>query len=1057
MAEKYSLVPPKVYNPKEVEEKVERFWIKNNVYELVKKKNKGKKKFYFLDGPPYTSGYIHLGTAWNKVLKDVVIRFYTAKGYDVWRQPGWDMHGLPIEVLVEKKLDIKNKREIEKLGIEKFIEECKKFALTNKEIMTKQFQRLGVWMDWDKPYMTTTQEWIESEWWTFKKAWEKGLIDKDLRVVHWCPRCQTALAEHEIEYKDLEDPSIYVKFPVVDKENEYLLVWTTTPWTLPANVAVLAHPDFDYVKVKVKVDGRVEYWWLVKGRLEGAFKEMGIKEYEIVEEKKGSELDGIRYEHVLRDEYPRQKEFEEKYERVHTVVLGEFVTLEEGTGLVHIAPGHGEEDYEIGKRYNLPVYSPVGKDGAFTEGEWKGIFVKKADEQIIERLRKKGYLVKAGTIVHRYPTCWRCKSPLIFRATEQWFLRVSKIKEKIIEEDAKNVKWLPPWVQKRYHDGVRNVGDWVISRQRYWNAPMPIWVCEKCGHIEVIGSVKELREKSKEELPEDIDLHRPWIDRVVLRCPKCGGDMHRIPDVLDVWFDSAIASWASLEYPRRRELFEKLWPADLIIEGQDQVLKWFYAQQVLSVVAFDTVPYKKVAMHGFVLDAAGSKMSKSLGNMVLPDDVIKRYGADILRLYLIETTLPWEDIRFRWEDVQEVKRVLDVLWNYFYMVATYMDLDNFTIEKVDERVKSSLKVEDKWILSRVNRLVEVIENAIENFEITKGVRELFYFITEDLSRWYGKLVRKRFWIEQDDPVKLAAYYTMYEVFKTFLVVLGLFAPFLAEELYQRMIRNVDKNAPLSVHLLDWPKVECRDEELEEVMEYAKEIVSAANAARQRAKVKIRWPLKRLILEGDEALLKKVIERTENVIKEMTNVKEIVVGSVEKTYEVNPLMKKLGPKFRKEAKKVAEALKKVDALKVKEELEKKGVLKVKVNGKEYEITAEDVEIIEVLPEGYVGEKFKGGMAYLYTVRDEKLIAEGYARDVVRRIQEMRKQLDLNIEEEIVVYLSLPENLRKYVEMFLDYVKRETRARDISFKEPRGYIKEWNIDGVKVIIGVERITK
>ena len=1011
-----------------------------------------------MDGPPYTSGSIHLGTAWNKALKDAIIRYYTMLGYNVWRQPGWDMHGLPIEVLVEKKLGFKTKKDIEEYGVDKFIEECRKFALQNLKIMEQQFKRLGVWMDWDNPYMTIRREYMECEWWTFKRAWDRGLIEKDYRVVHWCPRCETALADHEIEYKVLRDPSIYVKFPLENRENEFILIWTTTPWTLPANMGVMVHPDFDYVKVKVLWNGQVEYWWFAKGRLEEVMREIGVEEFEIVEEVKGSELDGLRYIHPFLEEYPKQKEFRKDNPRVHTIVLAEFVSLEEGTGCVHSAPGHGEEDFEVSRRYNIPVYCPVDKDGKYFEGAWKGLYVKDADRYIIENLHEKGLLVYSGTVEHRYPICWRCKSPILFRATEQWFLRVSKIKDKIISENAKNVQWLPSWVRKRYEDGVRNVGDWVISRQRYWNVPIPIWKCEKCGNLVVIGSLDELKKLAKNDVPDDIDLHRPWIDQVILVCPKCKGDMKRISDVLDVWFDSGVAGWASLGYPKRRELFDKLWPADLVLEGQDQVLKWFYSQQVLSIVAFDTVPYRKVAMHGFVLDAAGSKMSKSLGNIVMPEEVIEKYGADTLRLYLLSTTLPWEDIRFKWEEVKEVRDALDILWNVFYMVATYMELDKFNPSNINvQEVMAHMLPEDKWLLSRVDSLVKTVGKCIEDFQIARGVRELLRFIVDDLSRWYGKLVRRRFWIERDDPVKLAAYYTVYLVFKKLLAVLAVFAPFIAEEIYQRMIRPLDKDAPESVHMLDWPKLEYIDEELEELMEIARDIVSAAAAARQKAKLKLRWPVSRIIIESDRVDVAKCLERLGGIIRNMSNAKSLELGSIPKRLVVRPKLAKLGPKFRGKAKLIAEELEKLDGATVKKAFESTGKYKLRIGDEEYEILPDDVDIEEQLPENFVGEDFKGGKVYVDITMTPELLSESYARELVRRIQEMRKQLDLDIEENIKVYLDLPEEMRKAIEPMLEYIRTETRAIELYFEEPKGYVKEWNINGLRVIIGIERLAQ
>jgi len=1047
----------KVYNPLSLEEKIMAFWHNNKIYEKVKSLRANGKKFYFLDGPPYVTGYIHLGTAWNKTLKDVYLRYYRMLGYNVRDQPGWDMHGLPIEVLVEKELNLKHKGEIEeKIGVERFIKECKKFALKNLKIMENQFKRLGVWMDWEKPYRTIDREYMESEWWTFKRAWERGLLEKDYRVVHWCPRCQTALAEHEIEYKILEDPSIYVKFPVKNRENEYVLIWTTTPWTLPANLAVMVHPDYDYVKIRVLVNGREEYYWVAKGRLEGFLNEVGLKNVEVVEKVKGEELAGLRYVYPLMDEMPKHKEFEEKYENVHTLVSAEYVTLTEGTGFVHSAPGHGEEDYEVGKMYNLPPYAPIDNEGKFIEGKWAGLFVKEADKYIIETLREKGYLVWSGKVSHRYPTCWRCKSPLLFRATEQWFLRVSKIKDDILRENEENVEWLPKWVKKRYEDGVRNVGDWCVSRQRYWNTPMPIWECEKCGNVTVIGSLDELREKSKEPLPEEFDLHRPWVDKVVLKCDKCGGDMKRIPDVLDVWIDSGVAGWASLSYPKRKKEFEELWPADFVLEGQDQVLKWFYSQQVMSVVAFGTVPYKKVAMHGFVLDAAGSKMSKSLGNIVMPEDVINKYGADTLRLYLLWTTTPWEDIRFNWTGVKDIRNTLDTLWNVYILAKTYMELDNFELSKVNQEVLNSLKLEDRWIISRVNSLIRRVEEGLKEFHLARSVRALVEFILEDLSRWYGKVVRRRLWIESDDPEKLAAYWTFYKVFEKLLALLAPFTPFISEALYQSLIRKLNKDLPESVHMLDWPKVEEVDETLEKYMDIIRDISTAAASARQKANLKLRWPIREVIIDTDSKDVEEAVRALRYLLLDVLNTKDVRVARVDKIVIAVPQKSALGKKFKKDSVKVIKFLTQLeDASELKEKIEKFGEAEIDIEGEKFTIDREDVKFDLLIPENLVWEEIRNGYVFINKHRDEELVSEGFARDVVRRIQEMRKRMNLDIEEFIKLSIKLGENEKKMLTRWEDYVKRETRAKIIEFGEPKGFIMEWNVDGSKIVIGIERI--
>jgi len=716
---------PRKYDARRFEEEIQRKWEAEGTYEKVKELHSQDPDWFFLDGPPYASGAIHLGTAWNKVIKDAILRYKSMCGFNVHRQPGWDCHGLPIEVKVEESLGIRTKKDIEQeIGIDRFIGECKRWALTHVEMMTNQFKRLGVWMDWDKPYLTLTDDYIESVWWTLKRAHERGLMQKDLRVIQWCPRCETALAEHEVrgEYRDVSDPSLYARFKLEQSPNEYILIWTTTPWTLPANIAVCVHPEFYYAKVAVGDNVYIMAEALVSRVME----ELDIRDYRIVDLVKGKELEGLRYEHPLLQEVPKQMEFRDH----HRIICGEHVTLEEGTGCVHTAPGHGEEDFEVGKAYNLPVFSPVGPDGRFTPeaGKYSGMFVKDADRVILEDLKAKGVLMKEGTIHHSYPHCWRCKTPLLFRATEQWFLQVSKIKPRILEKNSANVKWVPGWVAERYQNGVESTGDWCISRQRYWGIPLPIWVCSTCAHEVVIGSRRELADLAIGEIPEE-DLHRPNIDKVKLRCPKCGGEMRRIPDVLDVWFDSGVCSWASLGYPMRRDKFERLWPSDFITEGEDQVTKWFYGQQVTSIIAFDEVPYRCVLMHGFTLDSEGRKMSKSLGNVVDPLEVVEKYGADVLRFYLLSANPVWEDLRFNWKEVEVVNRMLNVLWNVYVFATTYMSLDKFDPTAASlEELRDSLDPEDRWIISRANTLTKEVTTAFEELNLHVATRALQSFV-----------------------------------------------------------------------------------------------------------------------------------------------------------------------------------------------------------------------------------------------------------------------------------------------------------------------------------------
>ncbi|WP_297417853.1 isoleucine--tRNA ligase [Thermococcus sp.] len=1055
------------YDPGKLEEKIERFWKENGTYEKVKASRTNGPKYYFLDGPPYVSGAIHLGTAWNKIIKDMIIRFRTMQGYNVRRQPGFDMHGLPIEVKVEQALGLKTKRDIEtEIGVDNFIKKCKEFALNNLKVMTEQFKQLGIWMDWDNPYMTIKNEYIESGWFTLKRAYEKGLLKKDKRVLHWCPRCQTALAEHEVrgEYKLREDPSIYVKFPVEGKTNEYLIIWTTTPWTLPANLAVAVHPEYDYAKVRVKTNNGEEYWIIAKALIERVLSEAGVKG-EIIEEFKGKELEGIRYVHILMDEYPAQKEFREKYEWAHRVILGEHVTLEDGTGLVHTAPGHGEEDFEVGKRYGLPIYSPVDEAGRYTEGKWKGTYVKDADREVIEHLRGKGYLLKAGEIEHKYPHCWRCKTPLIFRATDQWFLKVSKVKEDIIKENDEKVTWYPDWVKVRYDNGVMNSGDWVISRQRYWGIPLPIWQADD-GEIYVVGSFRELVEKSvaievgseRIELPEDYeeklkvieeklgpeDLHRPYVDAFIIEVN--GREMRRVKDVVDVWFDSGIASWASLDYPRTEENFKKLWPADFIVEGEDQVTKWFYSQQAASVIAFNTVPYRKVAMHGYVLDEKGDKMSKSLGNIIRPEEVVQKEGRDPFRFYMLWATNPWENLRFSWKGLEQVKRMLNILWNVYVLSSTYMSLDSFDPTKVPEELP--FREEDKWILSRANSLIGEVTEGVETFRLTRATRAIYNFVVEDLSRWYVRLIRKRMWVESNDPDKLAAYYTVWKVFDVLLRLMAPFTPYISEEIYQNLLRpflGVE-----SVHMLDWPEPDEKaiDVDLEREMEYVRRIVEAGSSARQRARIKLRYPVRKIIIETGGDTVAKAVERLNRLLKDQLNAKEVAVGKVERELVIKPNFAKVGPEFKGDAKKVIAWIGEHGR-----ELYEVGERDVEIEGKTFHLTREHLSVEEKLPDFLVAEEFEGGKVFIDKTLTRELLAEGLAREFVRRIQEMRKRLDLDVNDRIKVTIETSEENRELLGENLDYIKGETRAVDVVFDEAKGYVVEW--PEVRAKIGIEKV--
>ena len=1043
---------PKTLDPVSLEENIQSWWVERDIYTKLKEKNSDKPVYYFLDGPPYCSGEVHIGTAWNKIIKDAVLRYLGMIGKNVRRQPGWDSHGLPIEVRVEKELKLKSKKDIENVvGVKNFIEACREFAKNHLEIMTEQFKRLGVWMDWDDPYITFMPEYMEAGWHSLKRAYEHGLLVQDLRVVHWCPRCETALAEHEVrgEYEDREDPSIYIKFKLRNRENEYILVWTTTPWTLPSNILVMVKPDFEYARVSVGA----EVWIMARELVETVMEKLGIDGYKVLETMPGAGLEGLRYIHPLLEQVPKQKDWVESF---HRVVTAEYVDLEEGTGCVHTAPGHGEEDFEVGREHEAPVFSPLDAGGKFTEegGRYAGIYVKDADPMVIEDLKANGFYVHDEPILHSYPHCWRCKTPLLFMAAKQWFLEVSKIKSRVIEENA-DVTWYPKWVSERYVNGVEYAGDWCLSRNRYWGIPMPIWNCPDCGKMKVVGSFSELADLSTSDIdPKSFDPHRPAVDEVKLRC-ECGGTMDRAPDIIDVWFDSGIASWSSLGYPSDPNALS-IWPADLIIEGSDQVGKWFYSQQAASIITFDKSCYRKVLMHGFALDAHGKKMSKSFGNKVDPDDVIKKFGADVLRYYLLWATLPWEDLKFNFTELNTVQRMLNVFWNVCVFTSTYMELDGFSGDLALPDVEGYLRSEDRWLLSRMNSVIRDTTKSLEEMNFLHATRRLQQFILDDLSRWYVRLARGRTWVESDDPDKLACYFTLYYAINRLLRILAPIVPHLTEEIHRKMMDG--EGSVESVHLEDWPAVEgpLIDEKLERSMEITQSLVESALAARQKSGIKLRLPVGKILVLSEKPEVVESVKRLEAVFTELTNSKSVeVVSGVESELVAGPELPSLGRKFRSDARSVAEAILGTDAEEMRAVIEKTGTYVLTIGDRSFKIGSEEVSFSERMPEYYVGVEGALGRVIIDVRMTDDLISEGLAKEFVRRVQDMRKDMDLKINDYIEVSITGPDSLQK-VESKKDYIAKEVRARCVRLGEPlsgKTYKKNWKLEGDEYAISIK----
>jgi len=848
-----------LYRPHEVEKQVSEKWKRDMVYEKVKKNAARGKPFYFIDGPPYASASIHIGTAWNKIIKDCYIRFWRMQGFNVWDQPGYDTHGTPIEVNVEKTLGFSSKKDIEKYGVGRFIQKCREFATKNIDTMNRQFADLGVWMDWKNPYLTLDNHYIEGAWYTFKKAFEKGFLYKGSYPVHVCTRCETVVAYNEVEHRTVSEKSVYVKFPVKGEKNVSLVIWTTTPWTLPANTGVMVHPDFEYAYVKVQATGEILI--IAKELAEKVMTEIvETGNYKIVKTVKGKILEGTVYEHPLRDLVPALQNLK----NAHRVVLSSrYVNLEAGTGLVHTAPGHGAEDFDVGRKEGLPVLSPVKLDGTFTSeaGKWlEGKYTKDMDHVIIEKLNERNVLLGTEEYSHEYPFCWRCDTPLLFLNVPQWFFKVTKVRKKFLEEN-KKVKWIPEWAGQRFDDWLKNLEDWPVSRQRYWGIPLPIWECTnpKCGNIEVIGSFEELKKKSG--LSREIDFHRPDIDNVKMKCTKCGQEISRVHDVLDVWFDSGVCTWASLGYPRKKSLFEKMWPSDFQVEGPDQFRGWWNSQMITSVLTFNRAPFKNILLHGMVLDIKGKKMSKSKGG-VAPEDVVEKYGRDVLRFYFLSFP-PWDDLYFNWEGARETSRMFNIFWNVYEFVKTY----------VKSRPKSpgKLNIEDKWIISRINSLCEFGEHAGKRYRIHEFVKELFDFILNDFSRWYIKIIRNRVSPSYSGYDRKSAEYTLIYVLDRLVRITAPVSPFLSEKIWLDMFGRD------SVHMQSWPKVEKAriDKKLEQGMELTEKITETIYALRQERKIKTRWPLDKVFLKLKNEKQKVLIKPLKQVLENMGNVKEVV--------------------------------------------------------------------------------------------------------------------------------------------------------------------------------------
>lgn len=1038
--------PPQKYNPKEVEERIRKFWQQQDIFKKSIEQRKKDPPYVFLEGPPTANGLPHPGHVLTRVMKDLVLRYQAMNGHYILRKAGWDTHGLPVEIEVEKKLGLEDKQAIETYGVAKFNEECKKSVFRYEHAWVEMTQRIGFWLDMENPYITLKNDYIESVWWSLQQAWKKKLLYRGHKVVPYCPRCGTALSTHEISqgYKVVEDPSIFVKFKIKNEEG-YFLAWTTTPWTLISNVALAVHPTEPYIKIRLHGEVLI----LAEERAAALLKG---QEYDLLDRYLGKELERKEYEPLFTYATPEKKAW--------YVVLADFVTMEDGTGIVHIAPAFGEDDYNLGRLYDLPVVQLVKLDGTFPEevSLWKGQFVKDADPSIIQYLEEQGLLSGTKKHSHEYPFCWRCDSPLLYYAMESWFIAMSNVQQSLVKNN-NQIAWYPAHLQQgRFGDFIREVKDWALSRDRYWGTPLPIWTCsnKKCGHVICIGSVQELRDLS-ESFPDQYDLHKPFVDELVVSCPKCHGRMHREKEVIDCWYDSGSSFFAQWHYPfENKELFKENFPIDFISEALDQTRGWFYSLLAISTFLFDTNPYKTVLTLGLVLDKENQKMSKSKKNYVDPTSIIDHEGADALRWYLISANAPWMSTRFYEEAVKDtLGKFLLTFWNSYNFFTTYAVLDAFdATQKALPLKKRGLL--DRWIYSRFNKLIRDVTSYMTNFETHKAARVIEEFIIDDFSNWYLRRSRKRLWVEEKTSDKLSGYFTMYEIFVGLSRLLAPFIPFMTEEIYQN-IKTPDM--PESVHLCDYLVVDEKviDEDLEKGMEQIRGLVEAGRALRSKLTIKGRQPLPSASIVCSKEIESSTRPLVE-LLQEELNVKNITYArgtSLFMTKTVKPRFSVLGPKYKEKAKPITQALETQDKDVLYQQLQKQKEVVLSIGAEKVRLTADDFEVVEHEKEHYAKASIPGILLFLDTRVTAALEAEGLARELIRRIQSMRKELNLNVEDEIITEIGLEPDKKGTLSEWQEHMKEETRSKTLTFvKTPKGaLLKQWTIDELTVAIGIQ----
>ena len=1038
----------------EREKEVEKFWKENDTFRKSMERRKDGPTYTFYDGPPTANGKPHIGHVLTRVIKDMIPRYRTMKGCMVPRKAGWDTHGLPVELEVEKLLGLDGKEQIEEYGLDPFISKCKESVWKYKGMWEDFSGTVGFWADMDDPYVTYHDDFIESEWWALKTIWDKGLLYKGFKIVPYCPRCGTPLSSHEVAqgYKDVKERSAVVRFKVKD-EDAYILAWTTTPWTLPSNVALCVNPVESYVKVKA-ADGKTYY--MAEALLDTVLGKLGTEDtpaYEVLERYTGKDLEYKEYEPLFDCS---AKVAEKQRKKGYFVTCDSYVTLTDGTGVVHIAPAFGEDDASVGRKYDLPFVQLVDGKGNMTEDTpFAGLFVKKADPEVLKDLDARELLFDAPKFEHSYPHCWRCSTPLIYYARESWFIKMTAVKEDLIRNNH-TINWIPESIGKgRFGDWLENIQDWGISRNRYWGTPLNVWECEGCGHMESIGSREELKQMSGNDAARTVELHRPYIDEITCTCPKCQGTMRRVPEVIDCWFDSGAMPFAQHHYPfENKELFESQFPAQFISEAVDQTRGWFYSLLAESTLLFNKAPYENVIVLGHVQDENGQKMSKSKGNAVDPFDALETYGADAIRWYFYINSAPWLPNRFHGKAVQEGQRkFMGTLWNTYAFFVLYANIDHFDATKYTLDYES-LSIMDKWLLSKLNTVVGEVDSHLDQYRIPEAARALQDFVDE-MSNWYVRRSRERFWAKGMEQDKINAYMTLYTALVTIAKAAAPMIPFMTEDIYRNLVCSVDKNAPESVHLCDFPTVheEMINEDLEAAMEEILDIVVLGRAARNTANIKNRQPVGTMYVCSNVELAGDY--RT--IILDELNVKELVFRkdlSEFTSYTFKPQLKTVGPKYGKLLNGIRTHLTEMDGRKAMEELETTGSLSFDISGSNVVLSKEDLLIDMAQMEGYVTEADNRVTVVLCTDLSEELIEEGFVREIISKIQTMRKEAGYEVMDRIHVSSSGNSRIQDLMERHGEEIRKDVMASDILFAETKGYVKEWNINGETVTLGVEK---